>query len=112
MKAMLRTFGKRFIYVLIAALLLAQQGAALHALSHGVEAFKSASGNRSEQRAPLGERHCNLCLTYAQVGAGAAPATPVAFAAALSYAAPLASHASWRALVARAYHSRAPPRAV
>lgn len=109
---MLRKLGKRFVYVLIAALLLAQQGAALHGLSHGIEAFKTTGSSRSDQRAPLGERHCILCLTYAQIGAGAA-APAFSFAAVtLRDAAPVVSSASPRALLARAYRSRAPPRAV
>jgi hypothetical protein len=109
---MLRAFSKRFVYVLIAALLLTQQGVVLHALAHGVDALKSVSQERPDKRAPLSERHCDLCLTYAQVGAGAAPVTPVAFAAALEHSAPQTFHHPTGALVTRAYHSRAPPAAV
>src|SRR5512134_2143410 len=105
--AMLRKLGKRFVYVLIAALLLAQQGAALHGLAHGVEAFKTAGSSRSDQRAPLGERHCILCLTYAQIGAGAAPPTFTFVALTLHDAAPAVFSASAHALPARAYRSRA-----
>lgn len=108
---MMRPLRERFVYLLIAALLLAQQGTVLHALSHGVDALKSASAleKRPDQRAPLGERHCDLCLTYAQVAAGAAPATPAMLPA---DDLPVAAQTFQRptgASFARAYHSRAPP---
>jgi len=109
---MLRAFGRRFVYVLIAALLFAQQGAALHALAHGVDALRSASQEQSDKRAPLGDRHCDLCLTYAQVAAGAAPATPPLLAAALEHPAPQTLQHLAGARLARAYQSRAPPRTV
>jgi len=109
---MLRGLGKNFVYVLIAALLLAQQGTALHALSHGVDALKSASQERPDKRAPLSERHCDLCLTYAQVGAGAAPSAPTLVIAALEHIAPQTSHHPSGAFFTRLYHSRAPPRTV
>jgi hypothetical protein len=109
---MLRVFGQRFVYVLIAALLLAQQGMALHAVAHGVDAIRFANQERPDKRAPLSDRHCDLCLTYAQVAAGAAPTSPPLFAAALGYAAPQASHPCSGAYLTRAYQSRAPPRTV
>src|SRR5438093_12665828 len=102
---MLRAFGKRFVYLLIAALLLGQQGVALHTLSHGVDALKAASQERSDNRAPLTERHCDLCLTYAQVGAGAAAASPTLFVAALEHVAPQAADNPTSAFFARPYHS-------
>jgi hypothetical protein len=107
---MLRIFGKRFVYVLITALLFAQQGIALHALAHGVDALRIANQEQPDKRAPLSERHCDLCLTYAQVAAGAAPVTPSIFATSLEHAAPQTSHHQHSASFARAYHSRAPPR--
>jgi hypothetical protein len=112
---MLRAFSKRFVYVLIAALLLAQQGTVLHGLAHGVDALRSASQiassqSRPDKRAPLGERHCDLCLTYAQVAAGAAPTQPTLAVAAPARIAPQTSHHPTSAPFARAYHSRAPPR--
>ena len=109
---MLRVFGKRFAYVLIAALLLAQQGMVLHAVAHGVDAIRFANQERPDKRAPLSDRHCDLCLTYAQVAAGAAPTSPPLLAAALVYAAPQASHPSSGAYLSRTYRSRAPPRTV
>lgn len=113
---MLRAFGKRFVYVLIAALLLAQQGTVLHALAHGVDALRFANqfGNQDQpdKRAPPGERHCDLCLTYAQVAAGAAPTSPPLIAAAIENPAPQTSHHFAGAHPTRAYHSRAPPRTV
>ena len=107
---MLRVFGKRFVYVLIAALLFAQQGMALHALAHGVDALRIANQEQPDKRAPLGERHCDLCLTYAQVAAGAAPTAPPIFAAALEHVAPQTPHHLRSAYFVRPYHSRAPPR--
>lgn len=109
---MLRRFGKHFAYVLIAALLLAQQGLALHGLAHGVDALKVAKQGQTDSRGLPADRLCDLCLTYAQFAAGA-PAVPPVFAApALDYAAPVhrVIHAS--AAVGRAYQSRAPPRAI
>ena len=110
---MLRAFGKRFIYFLIAALLLAQQGVALHALWHGVDALnalKVASRERPDQRAPVSDRHCDLCLTYAQAAAGAAATTAGVFVAALEHVAPQTSVQPTVAHFSRAYRSRAPPR--
>jgi hypothetical protein len=109
---MLRAFGKRFLYVLIAALVLAQQGTALHALAHGVDALKYANQERPDKRAPLSERHCDLCLTYAQVAAGAAPASIPIASAAPEHVAPQSPEHVTGAFFARAYHSRAPPRTV
>ena len=111
---MQRPLGKRFVYFLIAALLLAQQGFALHALSHGIDALKTASaqGSGSDPRAPLGDRHRDLCLTYAQVAAGATPVVPLLVAPTLSHvfaAGPQQQHA---AIIVAAYRSRAPPAAV
>ena len=107
---MLRAFSKRFVYVLIAALLLAQQGTALHALAHGVDALKSVRTDRPDKRAPLAERHCDLCLTYSQIGVGAILAPPVEFTATYEHVAPRTSHHPTGALLTRVYHSRAPPR--
>lgn len=107
---MLRVFGKRFVYVLVAALLFAQQGIALHALAHGVDALRIANQEQPDKRAPLGDRHCDLCLTYAQVAAGAAPTAPPIFAATLEHVAPQTSHLLLSASFVRAYRSRAPPR--
>jgi hypothetical protein len=109
---MLRKLGKRFVYVLIAALLVAQQGTALHALAHGVDAIKAAGAlsDRPDPRAPVGDRHCNLCLTYAQLAAAAPPAAPLALSAAPPHVAPASIPLAFPALPARAYRSRAPPR--
>jgi hypothetical protein len=109
---MLRVFGKRFVYVLIAALVLAQQGMALHALAHGVDTLRLANQDRPDKRAPLSERHCDLCLTYAQVAAGAAPASIQAASAAPEHVAPQSPEHATGELVTCAYHSRAPPRTV
>src|SRR5215467_934321 len=103
---MLRVFGQRFVYVLIAALLLAQQGMVLHAVAHGVDAIRFANQERPDKRAPLSDRHCDLCLTYAQVAAGAAPTALPFLAAALGHAAPQAAHPSTGTYLTRAYHAR------
>lgn len=105
-----RRLSQRIVYVLIAALLLAQQGLALHVLSHGVDALKVSKQGQPAQRGLPADRQCELCLTYAQVAAGAAAATTLFAAPSLDYAAPLPSFISARAPAARAYHSRAPPR--
>jgi hypothetical protein len=108
---MLRRFGKRFVYVLIAALLLAQQGTALHALAHGVDALKVAKQAPTDQRGLPGDRHCDLCLTYAQMASGAAATTQPASAPALELPAAHTVLLLFGAVLGRAYHSRAPPRA-
>lgn len=108
---MVRGLAKRFVYVLIAALLVAQQGTLLHALAHGVDAIKTAgsSSDRPDPRNPLADRHCNLCLTYAQLAAAAPPNAPTFLAAAIEPVAPLVARVPAGAFSARAYHSRAPP---
>ncbi len=110
---MVRRFGRRFVYVLIAALLLAQQGVALHGLSHGLDALKVAMQGQSDPRAPqAADRLCDLCLTYAQLAVGAAPA-PLPFAGSTpDVAPPLQSFTDTGTRLARVYQSRAPPRAV
>jgi len=106
-----RPSGKRFIYFLIAALLLAQQGFALHALSHGIDALKSATtqGSGSDPRGPLGGRHCDLCLTYAQVAAGPTPAVPLLLAPTFSHVFAPGPQQQHAAVIGAAYRSRAPP---
>jgi hypothetical protein len=107
---MLRRFANRLVYVLIAALLLAQQGLALHVLSHGVDALKIAKQDQPDPRSLPADRHCDLCLTYAQVAAGAAAATPFFAALAPDHAVSPATALATRTVTARAYRSRAPPR--
>lgn len=106
----MRRFSRRFVYVLIAALLLAQQGLALHGLSHGLEALKVAAKGQSDPRGQPVDRVCDLCLTYAQVAAGAAPSV-IAFAApSFLVSAPSQPSTDTGTTLARAYRSRAPPR--
>jgi hypothetical protein len=109
---MLRGLGKRFVYVLVAVLLLAQQGLALHAISHGLDALKLVKQGPVDPRGLPADRSCDLCLTYAQVAAGATVA-PIEFVApVLRYAAPLVEVVFHSAVLVRAYRSRAPPRAI
>lgn len=101
---------RRFIYVLVAALLLAQQGLALHGLSHGLESLKVAKQGPTDPRGLPADRQCDLCLTYAQLAAGAA-ATPLVVD--LPAAVPAATFTPLEApgaVALRAFNSRAPPR--
>lgn len=101
---------RRFVYLLIAAVLLAQQGLALHGLSHGLESLKVAKQGQTEPRGLPTDRQCDLCLTYSQVASGAV-ATPLALPPhAVAPAATFTSLESLGAAPVRAFHSRAPPR--
>lgn len=66
-----------FFYAWLATLLLfAQQGAALHALSHYRADFASSESDKSSPHSD----QCARCVAYAQTGA-AASATPLIFLA-------------------------------
>ncbi|MEP7296366.1 MAG: hypothetical protein ABI702_09260 [Burkholderiales bacterium] len=90
--------------LLALALLFAQQTAALHWLSHAVEATHAKAG------LPAPGEHCDECVALAGLGAAAAstaPLLPTSFAQhALHARLPAATSpaAPWLA-----YHSRAPP---
>lgn len=51
------------------ALLIAQHGASVHALSHY---FESETENQSDKQHSH-SHHCQLCLAFAQINSGAAP---------------------------------------
>ena len=90
--------------LLALALLFGQQQAALHWLSHAIEATQA----RASQSAPAD--HCDECLALAGLGAGAPSATPVlpaSFAQHALVAVRLASHAPVELWLG--FQSRAPP---
>jgi len=90
--------------LLALALLFAQQTAALHWLSHAVEATHAKASNQAPSE------HCDECLALAGLGAAAASSTPVlpaSFAQHALYALPPA--AASPAALRLAFHSRAPP---
>ena len=90
--------------LLALALLFGQQHAALHWLSHAIEATQAKANT------PAPEQHCDDCLAVAGLGAAAtsaAPVLPASFAQHLL--ASLLSTASAPAPLRLAFHSRAPP---
>ncbi len=101
---------RRFVYVLIAALLLAQQGLALHGLSHGVESLKIAKQGQGDPRGLPTDRQCDLCLTYSQVASGAAATPLLVVVPEVAPAATVTAFPTLGATPLRAFHSRAPPR--
>ena len=90
--------------LLALALLFGQQHAALHWLSHAIEATQA----KASQSAP--SEHCDECLALAGLGAGAPSATPLLPA---SFAQP--ALVAWRPAgpasveLRLGFHSRAPP---
>lgn len=91
------------------ALLFAQQGAALHALSHLAEGAPAQSQSQQEKHLPHSPA-CDKCVAYAGMGSAAAPA-PLAFDAKI-IAGTVAAAVLFPAFSAplHAYRSRAPPR--
>ena len=90
--------------LLALALLFAQQTAALHWLSHAVEATHAKAG------LPTPLEHCDECVALAGLGAAAASTTPLlptSFAQHALCAVPLATPSLAAARLA--YRSRAPP---
>ena len=92
--------------LLALALLFAQQQAALHWLSHAVEATQAKASSKT---APA--EHCDECLALADIGAAATgsgiPALPASFARHALVALPSVAVAP--AALRLAFHSRAPP---
>jgi hypothetical protein len=90
--------------LLALALLFGQQHAALHWLSHAVEATHAKAGT------PAADEHCDECLALAGLGAAAPSAAP-------SFPASVAQHALQAppavavapAALRLGFHSRAPP---
>jgi hypothetical protein len=90
--------------LLALALLFGQQHAALHWLSHAVEATHAKAGS------PASDEHCDECLALAGLGAaaaGTAPALPASFAQHALYSLPAVASAPIAPRLA--FHSRAPP---
>jgi len=90
--------------LLALALLFAQQQAALHWLSHAVEATQA----KASKTAPA--EHCDECLALAGIGAGAPSAAAALPASSAQHAlASLPPVAIAPALLCLGFHSRAPP---
>lgn len=106
----MRRLGQRFVFVLIAALLLAQQGLALHGLSHGLDSLKLAKQGQTDTRGLPADRQCDLCLTYAQVASGAAVSPPILVVPEPVVVGASSSQRPSFAAPAGAYRPRAPPR--
>jgi hypothetical protein len=88
-------------------LVIAQQGALLHELSHWSGA--SAETQQRDKQAPNSDA-CNLCLAFAGIGSGAAPAhTPASLLADLSDAPALPVLAAQIAAELPAARGRGPP---
>ena len=91
--------------LLALAFLFAQQTAALHWLSHAVEATQAQTG----KNAPPGH-HCDECLTLGALGAGATSAASTLPLTGAQHALPgSASDAVAPAPLRLAFRSRAPP---
>jgi phenylpropionate dioxygenase-like ring-hydroxylating dioxygenase large terminal subunit len=56
--------------LLVMALLIAQHGSAVHALSHY---FEPETESKSKSDKNSHNHHCQLCLAFAQINSGAAP---------------------------------------
>lgn len=97
-----------FFHALLALLLLlAQQGAALHAFSHLTEIVSTHSGQ--DKKSPHSSPACDKCIAYAEVGGGM-HSVPLVFHGVDTHfvQSPLVcSEPSSRML--RAYSSRGPP---
>lgn len=99
----LKQFAARGLLAL--AFLFAQQTAALHWLSHAIEATKATSG-----KAGAPADHCDECLTLSALGAAAASgAAPLAVVVAHPAQRAALPAAASPAALRLAFHSRAPP---
>lgn len=95
------------VHVLLAfALLLAQQGAAWHAVSH----LASDPASSQHDKKPLhSSDQCEKCIVFAQMGAAAA-STPAQDLPQFKAVAPQAdAPPAYRSQFVLLYHSRAPP---
>lgn len=100
---------KRSLYTLFVAfaLLIAQQGAAWHALSH--TRGEPVSSGQQDKKLPHADQ-CEQCIVFSQMGAALSATAPqidppARFSLLLQHEAPL-----FRALERQFYQSRAPPR--
>ncbi len=96
-----------FFHALLALLLLlAQQGAALHALSHLTETVPAHAGQeKSLPHSPV----CDKCVAYAEIGGGVHSAPLVFHAVGTHFAPPPMARSGHTFQTLRAYSSRAPP---
>ena len=101
--------NKRFFshFLLALLLLLAQQGAAVHALSHLAE---SVPAHSQQDKNPPHSPACDKCIAYAEVGGGVHSA-PLFFHGELALTAQqFVVDYDFSSRTFRAYSSRAPPR--
>ena len=91
--------------LLALALLFGQQQAALHWLSHAIEATQAKASQK-----PAPTEHCDECLALAGLGAGAPSATPALPASFAQHALVALRPAGPAPVELRlGFHSRAPP---
>lgn len=88
------------------ALLLAQQGAAWHMLSH----LRTAPVSSQQDKQLPHPETCAQCLAFAHMGAAASTTFPPFDLPSAAPAQPLAVHLVFRATHTPRYRSRAPPR--
>ena len=88
------------------ALLFAQQGAALHALSHLADSVPAQS--QQEKHLPHSSA-CDKCVVYAGIGSAAAPSPPVFATQKTTVILAAAFFLLFFSLSLRTYLSRAPP---
>ena len=94
---------------LAVALLFAQQGAALHALSHLADSVPAQS--QQEKQLPHSPA-CDKCVVYAGVGSAAASSPPLFSASATTATLAAVLFLLFFSAPLRSYLSRAPPRLV
>jgi hypothetical protein len=100
MRRMSRSIFLKFLLIL--ALLFAQQGAVMHGISHVL------AEQAQDQSVPHHE-HCDLCAVYAQIGS-AIGSSPIHFDFSSVFEESLPSHsASYSFLAFTAFEARAPP---
>jgi hypothetical protein len=103
MRRMLRSLPLRFLLVI--ALLFAQQGAMTHGIAHTL-------AEQSHDKSLAHDKHCDLCAVYAQIGS-AVGSSNIHFDFTATFAETLSSHASsFRSVAFAAFSARAPPYSV
>lgn len=101
-RTLLNNFAARGLLALV--FLFAQQTAALHWLSHAIEATQAKAGK------PAPNDHCDECLTLSALGAGATSQSAALPAPAVQYALLESKPAGTACAPIRlGFHSRAPP---
>ncbi len=100
MRRMLRSLSVRFL--LVFALLFAQQGAVLHAASHIL-------ADHSQDQSKPNDKHCDLCAAYAQIGSAIGVST-ISFNFTEFFAKELTTlFTSYYSFAFTAFAARAPP---